>query len=287
MLEIQNLTKTYRNKQALCDFSANLDNGIYGLLGPNGAGKSTLLRTLVMLQKPTVGEILLDGKSIRVLRGDYLKKLGYMPQNPGFYGSFSAADYLRYFAAVKGIPRTKQKSRIAELLTFVNLTGAAESKIRTFSGGMKQRLAIAAALLNDPKLLILDEPTAGLDVHERIRFRRMLAGLSEQRIILIATHIVSDVEAIANEIILLKDGRKRAQDSPEHLLAAMRGKVWTLEIPQAALHDAVQQYQVSNAKHHGQTYTLRILSDEQPAGAVPAEPSLDDVYLDLCGGTSL
>ena len=287
MLEIRELTKCYRKKEALTSFSAVLKNGIYGLLGPNGAGKTTLLRTMVMLQKPTSGEILLDGKSIHVLREDYLKQIGYMPQYPGFYSSFTAAEYLRYFSTVKGVPRQTGTGRIHELLAFVNLTDSADSKIRTFSGGMKQRLSIAAALLNDPKILILDEPTAGLDPHERIRFRRMLARLSEQRIILLATHIVSDLEAVANEIILLKSGKKQAQDTPEHLLEMMRGKVWELEIPQEELNDAVQHYQISNARHHGQSYTLRILSGEQPAGAAPAEPSLDDVYLELCGGTAL
>ena len=204
-LIIDRVSKQYKNHIAVDRLSARLHQGVYGLLGANGAGKTTLMRMLTGILTPTSGTITLDGMDVST--EDYRAVLGYLPQDFGYYPEFTAMDFLLYLAALKGIPKTQAKRRAAELLELVSLQGAAQKKIKTFSGGMKQRLGIAQAVLNDPKLLILDEPTAGLDPRERVRFRNLIEQLGKDAIVLLSTHIVSDVAHIADEILLMKDGQ--------------------------------------------------------------------------------
>jgi len=224
MLEIKNLKKSYGKKVALKDFSYSFENGIYGLLGANGAGKSTLMNLITDNVKRDSGEILYDGKEILGMGSSYRERLGYMPQQQGFYENFSARMFLYYMAELKGIKKKEAKKQIEDLLVLVNLSDVADKKIGGFSGGMKQRVLLAQALLGNPKILILDEPTAGLDPKERVNFRRYIQKLSENKIILLATHVVSDVETIADKILVMKDGELVANDSPEKLVAMVDGK---------------------------------------------------------------
>jgi len=224
MLELKNLKKSYGKKVALKDFSYSFENGIYGLLGANGAGKSTLMNLMTDNVKRDSGEILYDGKEILGMGSSYRELLGYMPQQQGFYENFSARIFLYYMAELKGIKKKEAKKQIAELLLLVNLYDVADKKIGGFSGGMKQRVLLAQALLGNPKILILDEPTAGLDPKERVNFRNYIHKLSENKIILLATHVVSDVETIADKILVMKDGELVADDSPEKLVAMVEGK---------------------------------------------------------------
>lgn len=204
-LVIDRLTKQYQNRIAVDRISVNLQKGVYGLLGANGAGKTTLMRMLCGILKPTGGTITFDG--IDVGEEAYRAILGYLPQDFGYYPEFSAMDFLLYLAALKGIPKAQAKRRARELLELVSLQEVSRKKIKTFSGGMKQRLGIAQALLNDPKLLVLDEPTAGLDPKERVRFRNLIESLGKDSIVLLSTHIVSDIEHIADEVLMMKDGQ--------------------------------------------------------------------------------
>ena len=224
MLELKNLNKLYGKKVALKDFSYLFENGIYGLLGANGAGKSTLMNLITDNVKRDSGEILYDGKEILGMGSSYREILGYMPQQQGFYENFSARMFLYYMAELKGIKKKEAKKQIEELLMIVNLSDVADKKIGGFSGGMKQRVLLAQALLGNSKILILDEPTAGLDPKERVNFRSYIQKLSENKIILLATHVVSDVEAIADRILVMKDGELVADDSPEKLVALVGGK---------------------------------------------------------------
>lgn len=207
MIEIKNLRKTYGKKVALKSFSYTFEDGIYGMLGANGAGKSTLMNLLTDNVKRDSGEILYDGKEILKMGGSYLEKVGYMPQQQGFYESFSARMFLVYMAELKGLRKKEAKKQIENLLEIVHLSHVADKKIGGFSGGMKQRVLLAQALLGDPKLLILDEPTAGLDPKERVRFRNLIKELGKDSIILLSTHIVSDIENIADDVIMMKDGQ--------------------------------------------------------------------------------
>lgn len=204
-LIIDRISKQYRNKIAVDRVCAKLHQGVYGLLGANGAGKTTLMRMLCGILKPTSGTITFDG--IDVSEEQYRGILGYLPQDFGYYPEFTAMDFLLYFAALKGIPKARAKQKATELLALVSLEDSGRKKIKTFSGGMKQRLGIAQALLNDPKLVILDEPTAGLDPKERVRFRNLIEQLGKDSIVLLSTHIVSDIEHIANQVLMMKDGQ--------------------------------------------------------------------------------
>ena len=223
MIEIKNLRKTYGKKVALKSFSYTFEDGIYGMLGANGAGKSTLMNLLTDNVKRDSGEILYDGKEILKMGGSYLEKVGYMPQQQGFYESFSARMFLVYMAELKGLRKKEAKKQIENLLEIVHLSHVADKKIGGFSGGMKQRVLLAQALLGDPKLLILDEPTAGLDPKERVNLRNYIHQLSQNKIILLATHVVSDVESIADRILIMKAGELVADDTPEHLVRAVDG----------------------------------------------------------------
>lgn len=286
-LQLSHITKQYRRKAALSDVSLTLGKGIYALLGPNGAGKTTMIRIITGLNSPTSGSVTYQGKPVRPNDAEYAGKIGYLPQYPRFYKNFRADEFLRYMAVMKGIGRQQTRTLIPSLLEKVNLTADAKRYIGEYSGGMRQRLGIAQALLNDPEILILDEPTAGLDPKERIRFRNMISQLSENRIVLLATHIVSDVESIAKEVILLKNGKILQVTPPEELLETMQGKVWTALCEPEHLEQMMQRFCISNAAVHGEQYHIRIVSDTPPTdSAEPAQPNLEDAYLFFFGEAS-
>ncbi len=283
-LEIENLTKKFQDMTAVDGGSCTLTTGVYGLLGVNGAGKTTLMRMLCTLLKPTGGRILWDGKDIFELDGAYRRVLGYLPQDFGFYPDFTVRDYLRYISSIKGLRPAAARQRTALLLQQVGLEKAENKKMKKLSGGMKRRVGIAQAMLNDPRILILDEPTAGLDPNERIRFRNLISELAQDRLVLLSTHIVSDIEYIANEILLMKDGKICIAGTTEELTAGMPEQVWRVSIPRNEAVSYTKRYKVSNIKTlHGEAQ-LRILSVERPAdNAVLEEAVLEDVFLHYFG----
>ena len=279
-LQMVNLTKRFGDFTAVDDMNIRITNGVYGLLGVNGAGKTTLMRMICTLRTPTSGQILCDGKDIQKMEGEYRNLLGYLPQEFGFYPEFSVKDYLLYIASLKGIRPVVAKKRVKELLEQVGLSKAANKKMKKLSGGMKRRVGIAQAILNNPKILILDEPTAGLDPTERVRFRNLISELSEERIVILSTHIVSDVEYIANEIWLMKNGRLVQQGSLNDILDAMPEKVWSIVTSQSEAAKLMKQYKVSNMKTDRDGVELRMISAQQPfAYAEMVQPNLEDVFL--------
>jgi ABC-type multidrug transport system ATPase subunit len=280
-LKVENLCKNYRGSvHALRNVQITLQPGILGLLGPNGAGKSTLMRILATVTRPSSGRVLWNDTDIAKNPDGLRNVLGYLPQDFGVYPNLSAVEFLEYLAAVKGIPAAAAKKRIGELLELVNLADAAKRPLGGYSGGMRQRAGIAQALLNDPQLLIVDEPTAGLDPEERVRFRNLLSELSGERIVILSTHIVSDVEAVATSIAILAHGQLLAHDSPEGLLANVAGKVWEVVVPSAELPALRQSHLVSSTAHRGDGVHARVVANAAPAaGARPLEPSLEDAYL--------
>lgn len=277
-LSLNNISKKYKTKQALTDINITLHEGVYALLGPNGAGKSTLMNILVGLISATAGEVLLDGKSTASLGADFRSLLGFLPQEPGFYPSFSGYDIMRYYADLKGVPDARL--RINELLELVSLTPDKKRRVGQYSGGMKRRLGIAVALLNSPKILVMDEPSAGLDPEERIRLRNIISDIGLDRIVILATHIVSDVESIADECLLLKDGRLIASGTPDALKAKIAGKVWDVPCGQDEARRYMTDRPCANiTKSDGGTF-LHIVSDERPAdSSVSVAPGLEDVYV--------
>ena len=275
-----NLTKRFGDFTAVDDMNIRITNGVYGLLGANGAGKTTLMRMICTLLTPTSGQILCDGKDIQKMEGEYRNLLGYLPQEFGFYPEFSVKDYLLYIASLKGIRPVVAKKRVKELLEQVGLSKAANKKMKKLSGGMKRRVGIAQAILNNPQILILDEPTAGLDPTERVRFRNMISELSKERIVILSTHIVSDVEYIANEIWLMKNGRLMQQGSLDVVLDSMPEKVWSFVTSQAEAEKFMKQYKVSNMKTDRDGVELRIISAQPPCDyAKVLQPNLEDVFL--------
>lgn len=277
-LELENITKFYNKFPALQNVSATLSEGVYGLLGPNGAGKTTLINILIGILPASKGMIRLDGKNTTDMGRHYFDQVGYMPQYPQFYANFTVREFLDYMCQLKGVQKAKE--RIEEALVFVNLYEHREKRIGTLSGGMRQRLGIAQAILNDPKVLVLDEPTAGLDPGERVRFRNLVSRLAAGRTILLATHIVSDVECIAKEILLLRQGTLVMQGTPTVLEHSMQGKVWELTANQKEAALLGDTYCVANMKQVGDMLRLRIVNDVPPlCNAVSVEPNLEDVFL--------
>lgn len=279
-LKITNLSKKFGDFTAVDNLNVTMTTGVYGLLGVNGAGKTTLMRMLCTLLKPTSGTIYCDEKDIFSMDGEYRKLLGYLPQEFGFYPEFTIKDYLLYIASLKGIRPIVAKKRVKELVTKVGLQKAVNKKMKNLSGGMKRRVGIAQAMLNDPKILILDEPTAGLDPNERIRFRNLISELAEDRLVLLSTHIVSDIEYIANEIWLLKDGKLMHKGTSEKVINSMPEKVWECYVEKNKVSNFVNKYKISNMKSEANGVMLRIISLEEPfAHAKCVEPSLEDVFL--------
>jgi ABC-type multidrug transport system ATPase subunit len=281
VLSIQNVSKQYNTRNwGLRDFTLELGPGVLGLLGPNGAGKSTLMRILATITKATTGAITWNGMDIAKSPDDLRAVLGYLPQDFGVYPNLNPVEFLEYMAAIKGLDGQATHRRIDELLQVVNLTEARKRPLGGFSGGMKQRVGIAQALLNDPKVLIVDEPTAGLDPEERVRFRNLLSDLSGERIVILSTHIVSDVEATASDIALIDKGRLLTHGSPETLLRSVTGWVWEWTVPSAELQAIRQKYLVSSTVRTGEGVRLRIVAESAPAAdAQPATPTLEDAYL--------
>ena len=277
-LRIDQVSKQFKNKRAVDRVTMNLTPGVYGLLGANGAGKTTLMRMMAGIMKPDAGEISLD--NLDVSRMEYRETLGYLPQDFGYYPNFSARDFLLYLAALKGLSKSKAKIRIEELLNLVNLTDYARKKIKTYSGGMKQRLGIAQALLNDPKILILDEPTAGLDPKERVKFRNMISRLGTERIVLLSTHIVSDVEHIADQIYVMKGGVIIHQGTLSDILSVLDHKVFECTIKRELAKELIQNFTVINIREDEQGVFLRIVGDQPPVKeARSVIATLEDLYL--------
>lgn len=279
-LSVDRLTKHYGSKIAVDCVSVALKPGIYGLLGENGAGKTTLMRMLCAILESTSGEVFLDGREIVAMGAEYRDILGYLPQDFGYYPNYTAREFLLYMAALKGIPRDRAKKRAEELLEVAGLSEVAAKKIKTFSGGMKQRVGIAQTLLNHPKLLILDEPTAGLDPKERVRFRNLISDYAADRIVILSTHIVSDIEAIADEVLLMKKGKLVSQGTVSELTKEAEGKVWELTVSPAEAKSWQERAAVANLRHEGEQVVLRIIAEDKPEeGAVPCEAGLEDLYL--------
>ncbi len=275
------LTKKFGSKTAVNALDITLSNGVYGLLGANGAGKTTLMRLLCNIQNPTSGKILLNDENIAELGEKYRDLLGYLPQHFRYYPDFSALDFLLYVSALKGLSERTARKRSKELLEAVDLWADRTHKIRTFSGGMKQRLGIAQAMLNNPRILILDEPTAGLDPKERVRFRNLISAFSKGRIVILSTHIVSDVEFIAEDIMMMKSGEIVRFGAPKDMISEMDGRVWECMVPAALAEKYAAVYSISNLRNiNSDQAILRIIVDRPPMkNAVKVRPTLEDLYL--------
>ncbi len=283
-LKVTNLRKQFKDVTAVDGISFAMTSGVYGLLGVNGAGKTTLMRMLTTLIPPTSGSITWDGRDIYAMDGEYRRLVGYLPQEFGFYPDFTVQEYLMYIACLKGLRPGIAKQRVKKLLAQVDLTKARNKKMKALSGGMKRRAGIAQAMLNNPKILILAEPTAGLDPSERIRFRNLISELSQDRIVLLSTHIVSDIEYIAQEIWLMKDGSLVEQGTLEEILASMRDEVWICRAGHAAAKKLSRRYPVSNIKSEGRQVELRVIAPRAPMdNALQANPTLEDVFLSYFG----
>lgn len=277
-LNLWQVTKKYGDKTVCDHITMNLRAGVYGLLGANGAGKTTLIRMICGILNLTQGKIDLNGIDIK--EEAYRNNLGYLPQEFGYYPEFSAQDYMMYIATLKGLPKSKAVVKTKELLELVSLQKEAKKKIKTFSGGMKQRLGIAQSLLNDPQILILDEPTAGLDPKERVRFRNLIAHLGTNRIVLLSTHIVSDVEHIADTILIMKAGQLIQQGRREEILEIVKDMVWECTLPTELANELCEKYPIINLRGEKDHTFLRLVSKESPyefAMQVPA--TLEDLYL--------
>lgn len=281
-LQLENITKNYRDKKVLKGISLTMGTGVYGLLGPNGAGKTTMIRILADVQRPAKGNVLYDGKDIRTMGDEYRAKIGYLPQDVSFYSDFTGRDYLEYSAALKGMEKARAKTRIEELAHSVGLWDDLKRKCTAYSGGMQRRLGIAQALLDDPEILILDEPTSGLDPFERIRFRNIISAYAKDRLVLLSTHIVSDVEQIAAHIMMMEYGVIRHIHTGEEYIHMMEGKVWLAEMSAEQLINYQNHAVISNVRAKDGCMEVRIIEEAQPvSGAVQAVPALEDAYLYL------
>lgn len=283
-LKITRLTKEFQNTNAVDNVSCTLHTGIYGLLGINGAGKTTLMRMIGTLIKPTAGSITWNGKDIFKMDGEYRKLLGYLPQDFGYYPDFTVYDYLMYISSIKGLRPIVAKQRIEFLLEQMGLIKEKKKKMKKLSGGMKRRVGIAQAMLNNPSILILDEPTVGLDPNERIRFRNLISELSKDRLVLLSTHIVSDIEYIADEILLMKDGKIEKFGTLETLIDSIQEKVWTVIVSKEDVSHYLKAYKVSNVRNVQGGVELRLLSSQKPSeNAVLEMATLEDVFLNYFG----
>lgn len=284
-IEIKEITKVYGEKAAVNNLNLTLNEGVYALLGANGSGKTTFMRMLADVLRPTKGEIRFNGNKISELGGEYRNIIGYLPQNFGYYKDFTAEDFLMYFCALKGINGSYRKKRCEEMLRYVDLYDVRKKKIKTFSGGMRQRLGIAQALLNNPYVLILDEPTAGLDPKERIRFRTLMTEMSRERIVLYATHIVSDISYIADKVLIMKQGSIVANGTIKELTDSIDGKVWQLSCNKESLSTITQNYVVGDVVSEGDNEVrLRLISHTKPCDAAQiVKADLNDVYLSFFG----
>lgn len=281
-LEIKNLTKAYGRKKANNDITVTLKNGVYGLLGPNGAGKTTLMKQITTLITPTSGEIIYNDKNIKDLDEKYRALIGYLPQEFGVYKNFSAKQFLQYVASLKGLSGKAATKKIDELLNLVGLYEVRNKAVGKFSGGMKRRVGIAQALLNDPKILVLDEPTAGLDPQERARFRNLISQISKDKIIILSTHIISDIESIAKETIMIKDGAILMKGTHKDILQAMEGKVYSIKTTsENEVYEMQDKYKIVNIQRKVNDIELRIISDKMPPykEAKVVEAKFEDVYM--------
>lgn len=279
-LQLQHLSKQYGTKRAVDNINVTLAPGVYGLLGANGAGKTTLMRMICGVLKPTSGNISLNGKTIEELGEQYYTHLGYMPQDFGFYPDFTAREFMLYMAAVKGLDKKRAKARTENLLHMVNLYDVADKKIKSYSGGMKQRLGIAQAELNNPSILILDEPTAGLDPKERVRFRNLISDFAKEKIVILSTHIVSDVSYIADTILMMKQGCFLLQEPMTTVTDGIKGKVWEVLVPERDAAEYSRRFSVVNLHHENNMVRLRIVNEHAPTtNANTVEPSLEDLFL--------
>ena len=279
-LRMQNLTKEFGDFTAVDHLNFTMENGVYGLLGVNGAGKTTLMKMLCTLLSPTSGEITCNGREILGMGADYRRILGYLPQEFGFYPEFTVQDYVSYIAALKGLRPVVAKRRVQELIEKTGLKKAAKKKMKKLSGGMKRRAGIAQAMLNNPKILVLDEPTAGLDPNERIRFRNLISELAEDRLVLLSTHIVSDVEYIANQILLMRNGQIVLAGEAQELIDSMEEGVFSLYARKNDISRLMKKYKVSNLKTEHDGVELRIIAGKQPSpDAVRVDANLEDVFL--------
>lgn len=279
MLAVKNVTKHYGNFAVLEDINLEFEPGVYGLLAPNGAGKTTLMKMLTTLTFPTKGEILWNGVEIGRLGAAYRERLGYLSQQMGFYPHYTPKQYLSYLSALKGLDRNTANRRISQLLDLVGLSDVTGKKMKKFSGGMIQRVGIAQALLNEPQILILDEPTAGLDPKERVRFRNILSGLSKDRIVILSTHIVSDVETIANQLIFLKDKRVLQEGSTQELCRQLEGKVFELSMLDEEVARFEENHLILARRQEQSTVSVRFADGEIPSNARMVSPTLEDVFL--------
>lgn len=280
VLTIERLTKQYGSKIAVDRLDGEFGNGVYGLLGANGAGKTTLMRMICGILTPTSGEIKLDGVNNLDMGEEFREQLGYLPQDFGYYPEFKAKEFMLYIAALKGLPPANAKRRADELLEMVGLKEVANKKIKTFSGGMKQRLGIAQAMINDPKILVLDEPTAGIDPKERVRFRNLISDIASDRLVILSTHIVSDVEYIADEILMMKNGAFIARGTVTELVESISDKVWKVVTDRESADTLCARYNIINLHHVEDMVELRIVSGEAPSDmAEHVAPTLEDLYL--------
>ena len=283
MLTLNNVSKNFGKFTAVENISLNMDNGLYALLAPNGAGKTTIIKMITTLLNPTEGEILYDGVNIKTMGAAYRELLGYWPQDFGYYKNNTPKQYLSYLAALKGVPKKETAEKIDYLLEMVGLSENADKKMRKFSGGMIQRVGIAQAMLNDPKILILDEPTAGLDPKERVRFRNIISVLSKDRIVILSTHIVSDIESIANQVILIRDKHIYKMDSVANICNELSGKVFEMQVSDKEYEKMEEKYIVLSARQEKGFMTIRVF-DEADDGTdndnkVSVSPNLEDVFL--------
>ena len=286
-LQVEHLYKSYGRTEALQDVGFTLQKGIYGLLGENGAGKSTLMRLMATVDFPTKGLIRYDGKDIFEMDEEYRGLIGYMPQNYSVYSGFTARDFLEYMGILKGIPKKKLESRINEVLEFVNHSEVSEKKVKTFSGGMKRRIGIAQAIINEPEILILDEPTAGLDPAERIRFSNIISDMGKDKIVLLSTHIVSDIEAIANNLVVVKKGNILKTGKVDEIVQTVKGQVWETVISHEVYQKLRKDRAVIHLKQMGKEVQVRFVGKQYPdVENCQVEPTLEDYYI-FAGGINI